>query len=225
MYPALKSSLTCPKSARPPTVTLLFCSQEIEPKQSYIGGQMREIKGKTEQPLEIHQAESMLGEVLVACTARGIRAVFMGDEREALYTKMREEFPLAALVEGGLDTQRVAIAVVETIEPAAASANADLPLDLLGTDFQHQVWNALRDVPAGTTATYSEIAETIGRPHAVRAVANACAANRIAILIPCHRAIRRDGGMGGYRWGLERKVRLLEMERARVESLEPSGLA
>ncbi|HET7273632.1 MAG TPA: methylated-DNA--[protein]-cysteine S-methyltransferase [Longimicrobiaceae bacterium] len=173
--------------------------------------------------LEVYQAETSLGQVVVACTARGIGAVFIGDDSDALYLKMTEVDPLARMVGAETYAKQLATEAVQKIETGAEPG--ELPLDLVGTDFQRRVWRALREIPLGTTATYSEIAERIDRPQAVRAVASACAANRIAVLIPCHRAVRKDGGLGGYRWGVDRKKRLLEMERAGVEALEPGRLA
>jgi AraC family transcriptional regulator of adaptative response/methylated-DNA-[protein]-cysteine methyltransferase len=165
--------------------------------------------------LAIAIGDSPLGCVLVAGTARGIAAVLLGDGREALLAELRERFPTATLAEG--ETMREALAeVVRLIEsPARSEPAARLQLDPRGTTFQRQVWDALREIPAGSTATYAEIARRIGRPTATRAVAAACAANPIALLVPCHRVVARDGSLSGYRWGVERKRALLERERAR----------
>lgn len=162
-------------------------------------------------------ARCWLGYALVAGTERGICAILFADTPETLLPELRERFPAATI--GPADeafSARVAevLAAVEHPEQGAAR----LPLDILGTAFQCRVWMALRDIPPGTTATYSEVAERIGEPKAVRAVASACAANHIGVVVPCHRVIRTDGGMGGYRWGLSRKEKLLKRERNAASS-------
>lgn len=159
--------------------------------------------------------ESSLGSVLVAAAERGICALLIGDEPEGLTQNLRERFPNARLVNGEEELAgdgfgklvSQAIASVEAPERALA-----LPLDLRGTMFQQQVWNALREIPVGSTASYRDIAIRIGAPKSARAVAQACAANAIAVAIPCHRAVRNDGRLSGYRWGAERKRILLERE-------------
>lgn len=156
-------------------------------------------------------AQCSLGAILVAQSARGICAILLGDDPQALLHDLQDKFPKANLI--GADAQfekRVAQVVGFVEAPAIGLA---LPLDLRGTAFQERVWQALRDIPAGSTASYAEIAERIGAPKAVRAVAQACAANSIAVAVPCHRVVRSDGNLSGYRWGVERKQQLLEREK------------
>ncbi|MFZ5723796.1 MAG: bifunctional DNA-binding transcriptional regulator/O6-methylguanine-DNA methyltransferase Ada [Pseudomonadota bacterium] len=153
-----------------------------------------------------------LGAILVAESARGICAIQLGDDPEALVRALQDRFPAAVLVgDDDAFAQRVATVVgfVET-----PRRGLDLPLDIRGTAFQQRVWQALRDIPAGQTASYTEIANRIGAPKSVRAVAGACAANLLAVAIPCHRVVRSDGGISGYRWGVERKRALLDREAA-----------
>lgn len=157
--------------------------------------------------------ESWLGLLLVGVSDRGVCAILIGDERDALRLDLRRRFLGAKLIEVDGEIEEVVSQVVQQIENP--SAEVSVPLDLRGTAFQEDVWEALRGIPAGSTATYTEIAERIGRPKAVRAVASACGANALAVLVPCHRVVRRDGSLSGYRWGEERKERLLERERER----------
>ena len=160
-------------------------------------------------------AHSSLGAVLVARTAAGISAVLLGDDADALRAELRRRAPGAALVEGDATVAAAAARVAERVDSPARGADAgDLPLDLRGTPFQRRVWEALREIPAGATTTYAEVARRIGRPAAVRAVAQACAANAVAVLVPCHRVVRRDGTLSGYRWGVEQKRALLAREGA-----------
>lgn len=154
-----------------------------------------------------------LGAILVAASEKGICAIFLGDDPEALVHELEDRFPKAVLIGGDRAFEDVMAKVVGLVE--APAVGLDLPLDVRGTAFQHQVWQALREIPAGATATYSEIAERIGVPKAVRAVAAACAANKIAVAIPCHRIVRKDGSLSGYRWGVDRKRALIDRE-ARV---------
>jgi len=156
-------------------------------------------------------AECFLGWVIVAATDRGVCAVEFGDEPEALPQDLRNRFPKAEVREAGGEFSDLLRQVVEYIETPGKGMN--IPLDIRGTAFQQQVWSLLRQIEAGTTLSYSEVAERIGRPEAVRAVAGACAANPLAVLIPCHRVVTRDGRISGYRWGRERKRRLLEVEK------------
>jgi AraC family transcriptional regulator, regulatory protein of adaptative response / methylated-DNA-[protein]-cysteine methyltransferase len=158
-------------------------------------------------------AECSLGSVLVAATDRGVCSILLGDEPEALLRDLQDRFPRAKLIGSDGDFEGIVSAVVGMVD--APAHGLALPLDVRGTAFQQRVWQALRAVPAGSTATYTEIAERIGAPKAVRAVAQACASNPIAIAIPCHRVVRTDGALSGYRWGVERKRALLEREAAR----------
>jgi AraC family transcriptional regulator of adaptative response/methylated-DNA-[protein]-cysteine methyltransferase len=156
--------------------------------------------------------ECSLGAVMVAATARGVCAIELGDDPEALLRILQDRFPKARLVGGDQEFEQLVAQVIGFLE--APGSGLDLPLDIRGSAFQQRVWRALRDIPAGSTATYSEVARRIGRPRAVRAVAQACAANKIAVAIPCHRVVRTDGSSSGYRWGVERKQALLEKESA-----------
>jgi AraC family transcriptional regulator, regulatory protein of adaptative response / methylated-DNA-[protein]-cysteine methyltransferase len=158
---------------------------------------------------------STLGTILVARSDRGIAAVLIGDDRATLRADLRRRFPDAAPAEGDAATDELAATVAFLVDaPACAAELAALPLDLGGTAFQRTVWQALREIPAGSTASYAEIAGRIGRPSSARAVAQACAANPVAILVPCHRVVGRDGRLAGYRWGVERKRTLLARETA-----------
>lgn len=152
-----------------------------------------------------------LGRLLVALTERGICSVALGDDDEALVSELRDEFPRAELVPTEEARDRLLDAVVAHVEGEPATAD-ELPLDVRATAFQWQVWRALQRIPEGATRSYQAVATELGRPTAARAVARACASNRIAVLIPCHRVIRGDGGLGGYRWGLARKASLLARE-------------
>ena len=151
-----------------------------------------------------------LGVILVAATDRGVCAILLGDDAASLVRDLEERFPLAVLTPGDRDFERTVAQVVSFVE--APRMGLDLPLDVRGTAFQQRVWQALGAIPAGSRASYSEIAERIGSPKAVRAVAQACAANALAVAIPCHRVVRHDGALAGYRWGVERKRALLERE-------------
>ena len=155
-----------------------------------------------------------LGAILVASSDIGVCAILLGDDPDVLARDLQDRFPKADLVGGDAEYQSVVATVVGFVE--APGIGLDLPLDVRGTAFQERVWQALRDIPAGGRATYAEIAHRIGEPQAVRAVAGACAANRLAVAIPCHRVVRSDGGLSGYRWGVERKRQLLERESAGV---------
>lgn len=154
--------------------------------------------------------ECSLGSILVAASGKGVCAILMGDEPDALARQLEDQFPRARLVGGEPHFERLAAKVIGFVEAPRIGLN--LPLDVRGTAFQHRVWQALRDIPAGSTASYTEIAERIGAPKAVRAVAGACAANALAVAIPCHRVVRNGGALSGYRWGVERKRALLERE-------------
>jgi len=151
-----------------------------------------------------------LGLVLVAASEKGICAVLLGDDAKALAANLADRFPQVRLVDADLDLKRKIEAIIALIE--APGRSLDLALDLQGTDFQKSVWQALREIPLGSTASYSEVARALGIPQAVRSVARACAANPVAVVIPCHRVLRADGHLSGYRWGVERKRALLKRE-------------
>lgn len=153
-----------------------------------------------------------LGWVVVGATERGICFIGFGDSPEDLPALVQERFPKARLEPAGPDFAALLQKVLALAE--APGQAADLPLDIRGTAFQEQVWRALRQIPPGTTATYAQVAEQVGRPRAARAVARACATNPLAVAVPCHRVVRSDGGLGGYRWGVERKRALLQREGA-----------
>jgi AraC family transcriptional regulator of adaptative response/methylated-DNA-[protein]-cysteine methyltransferase len=158
--------------------------------------------------------QSSLGAILVARSGTGVCAILMGDDPDALARDLQDRFPRARLTGGDAGFETVVAAVVGLVE--APALGLDLPLDVRGTAFQQRVWRALQAIPAGRTASYAEIARAIGAPKAVRAVAGACAANPLAVAIPCHRVVRNDGALSGYRWGVERKRTLLARERGAV---------
>lgn len=162
--------------------------------------------------LEIRYAlsETSLGRLLMAATKRGVCAIEFGETSEQLTGRLRERFPNAGLEKGEPGFARLVGRVISYIE--APRGTLSLPLDIQGTAFQQKVWKALRAIPSGSTASYGEIARRLEAPKAARAVARACGSNPVAVAVPCHRAVRVDGGMGGYRWGLPRKRALLDRE-------------
>jgi AraC family transcriptional regulator of adaptative response/methylated-DNA-[protein]-cysteine methyltransferase len=169
--------------------------------------------GGEDLAIRVAVQRASLGFVLVAGTARGICAILLGDDPRALRRDLERRFPKAALSSADAELDALVARVIELVE--RPERPVDLPLDLRGTAFQHRVWQALRRIPAGKTASYSEIAAAIGAPRAARAVARACASNPIAIAVPCHRVIRTDGDRSGYRWGIERKIALLDRESSK----------
>lgn len=161
------------------------------------------------------------GRLLVAATDRGVCAVTLGDDDATLEEALAREFPEA-------DRHRDDDAVADWMAPIVryledARVHPDVPVDLHGTDFQQRVWQALQEIPLGETRTYEDVAEALGQPTATRAVASACARNRVALVVPCHRVVRKDGGLGGYRWGVSRKQHLLRQERATGGSAPAPG--
>ena len=168
-------------------------------------------KGGAEAAMRFAVGECSLGSVLVARSERGICAILLGDDPHALVRDLQDRFPKAALSGGDKTFEKLVARVVGLVE--APQRGLDLPLDVRGTAFQQRVWKALLRIPAGNTASYAEIAAAIGAPKSARAVAQACAANELAIAIPCHRVVRSDGALSGYRWGVERKRKLLARER------------
>jgi len=162
--------------------------------------------------IEFALAQCSLGAILVARSARGICAISLDDDAERLLRELQDRFPRAELVGGDAVFELLVAQVVGMVE--APNIGVDLPLDVRGTAFQQRVWQALRQIPVGETASYAQIAGRIGAPRSVRAVAQACAANTLAVAIPCHRVVRSDGALSGYRWGVERKRALLLREGA-----------
>jgi AraC family transcriptional regulator of adaptative response/methylated-DNA-[protein]-cysteine methyltransferase len=156
--------------------------------------------------------ECELGVALIAMTERGVCRVILGNDAAKLERELRIEYPKASLGEVDAGMARSIDAVVAAA--AGKATNAVVPLDLHGTAFQQQVWRTLMRIPSGETLSYTTVAREVGSPNAVRAVGSACGANPVALLVPCHRVVRNDGGLGGYRWGLDRKQRLLDSESA-----------
>lgn len=189
-------------------------SRFYEQSTARLGMTPREYRrGAPGQALRYRCAPCWLGRVLVAATERGVSAILLGDDDAALRADLRARFPGAELEAAEPDSPFAAWIDAALAQIRAPDGAQTLPLDVAGTAFQERVWRQLRAIPAGRTATYGEIAAAIGDPHAARAVARACAANPVAVVIPCHRVVRADGAAGGYRWGAARKQRLLEAER------------
>ncbi|HEY5807406.1 MAG TPA: bifunctional DNA-binding transcriptional regulator/O6-methylguanine-DNA methyltransferase Ada [Povalibacter sp.] len=168
--------------------------------------------GGANETIRFAVGECSLGAVLVAATDKGVCSILLGDDPEVLVRDLQDRFHRAELIGGDAGFEQLVARVVGFIE--APALGLDLPLDVRGTAFQQRVWQALRKIPAGSTASYAAMAKRIGAPKAVRAVAQACAANALAVAIPCHRVVRTDGNLSGYRWGIERKRVLLEREQA-----------
>ena len=166
--------------------------------------------GGTDAEIKFAVAECSLGSVLVAQSDKGVCAILLGDDPDRLVRELQDSFPRATLVGGDRAFEKTVATVVGFVE--RPSGSLDLPLDVRGTAFQQRVWQALRKVPVGTTVTYGELARRIGAASSTRAVAGACAANLLAVAIPCHRVVRIDGSLSGYRWGVDRKRSLLERE-------------
>ncbi len=166
--------------------------------------------GGTNTEIRFAIGQCSLGAILVAASKRGVCAIFLGDEPDALVRDLQDRFPRSILVGSDAEFEQLVAKVVGFVE--APEVGLDLPLDVRGTAFQQRVWQALQEIPAGKTVSYTDIAQRIGAPKAVRAVAGACAANLLAVVIPCHRVVRIDGGLSGYRWGVERKCALLDQE-------------
>jgi AraC family transcriptional regulator of adaptative response/methylated-DNA-[protein]-cysteine methyltransferase len=166
--------------------------------------------GGAAETIRFALGQCSLGSILVAASQRGVCAILLGDDPESLVRELEGRFQRAELIGGDAGFEQLVATVVGFVE--APGIGLDLPLDVRGTAFQQRVWQALRQVPAGETVSYTELARRLRSPRSVRAVASACAANPIAVAIPCHRVVRRDGGLAGYRWGVERKRALLERE-------------
>jgi len=174
-------------------------------------------KGAPGVEIDFTIAESPLGRLLLAATARGVCRVMIGDADQVLERDLREEYPQATIRHNDRLLNAQVRALLDHLR--GRSPHADLPLDVRATAFQWRVWRQLQAIPYGETRTYQQVAAAIGKPSATRAVARACATNPVALLIPCHRVIRTDGSMGGYRWGIPRKERLLAQERQQVRKV------
>lgn len=165
-------------------------------------------------------AETSIGALAVAATGRGVCSIEFGEDPDILLRRVERRFPKAELIGGDAKFEALVASICGYVESPHGAL--ELPLDVRGTAFQQRVWSALRQIPAGKTVSYADIAEAIGQPTASRAVARACATNPIAVAIPCHRVVRKDGGVSGYRWGVERKKTLLFRERDQSQSRNPS---
>jgi AraC family transcriptional regulator of adaptative response/methylated-DNA-[protein]-cysteine methyltransferase len=170
----------------------------------------RHPSGGFREQLRFGVGQCSLGAILVASSAKGVAAILIGNDPDVLTRDLQDRFPTAHLIAGDAAFQTIVAQVSGFVE--APHIGLNLPLDMRGTSFQQRVWQALCDIPSGATATYTEIAARIGTPNAVRAVAGACAANALAVAMPCHRVIRHDGSLSGYRWGVDRKRALLARE-------------
>ena len=200
------------------------------PMQPDLAGSLSE-RASTFQATHFHEVEGLsgdirfatarcsLGALLVARTEDGLCAVFLGDDTLALISTLGRRFPQAQVRAGGTDLAPEVAAIQHIVEESAGAIRT--PLVLCGTPFQRRVWRTLSAVPTGTTATYGDIARAVKRPSAVRAVATACGSNALAVIIPCHRIVRKDGQLSGYRWGTARKQALLERERRHAFSIRP----
>jgi AraC family transcriptional regulator of adaptative response/methylated-DNA-[protein]-cysteine methyltransferase len=169
--------------------------------------------GGTNEEIRFAVGETSLGAILVASSRKGVACILLGDDPNALVRELQDRFPKARLIGADSDYEALVACVVGFIE--APRLGLDLPLDVRGTAFQRRVWQALQEIPVGQTVSYTEIAQRVGSPSAMRAVAGACAANHLAVAIPCHRVVRNDGSLSGYAWGVERKQALLTREAAR----------
>jgi AraC family transcriptional regulator of adaptative response/methylated-DNA-[protein]-cysteine methyltransferase len=168
--------------------------------------------GAANEDIRFALGQSALGAILVASSRKGVASILLGDDPDALVRSLLDRFPKARLIGADREYEALVARVVGFVE--APGIGLDLPLDVRGTAFQQRVWQALREIPVGETASYAEIARRIGAPQAVRAVAGACAANSLAVAIPCHRVVRNDGSLSGYAWGVHRKRDLLDREVA-----------
>lgn len=169
-------------------------------------------KGGKDMKIGYAISKTSLGKILVAATERGISAVYLGDAEAKLVEELREEYPQAEIFAAGDSFAKWVKEIVQRVE--GNPPRLELPLDLQATAFQRRVWQELQRIPRGSTRTYTQVARALGSPKAVRAVARACATNPVSIVVPCHRVIREDGSLAGYRWGLSRKEQLLAQERA-----------
>ncbi|MFD0738844.1 bifunctional transcriptional activator/DNA repair enzyme AdaA [Lysobacter koreensis] len=214
----LKSAL---RAGNPDVSAALYDAGYGSPSRVYEGGAAklgmtpaRYRAGGAGEQVRWSLADTALGTALVATTARGVCMVELGDDPVALEAKLRAEFPHATLERVDAGRDEFLAPRVRAVADALAGKQAQVPVDLIGTAFQKKVWDALMRIPAGQTRSYAQLAAQLGQPRAARAVASACAHNRVAIVVPCHRVIRGDGSLGGYRWGLPLKQQVLERERA-----------
>jgi AraC family transcriptional regulator, regulatory protein of adaptative response / methylated-DNA-[protein]-cysteine methyltransferase len=168
--------------------------------------------GGANEEIRFAVGETSLGAILVASSKKGVASILLGTDPDALVRNLQDRFPKARLIGADGDYEALVATVVGFVE--APNLGLDLPLDVRGTAFQQRVWQALQEIPVGQTVSYAEVARRIGSPKAVRAVAGACAANNLAVAIPCHRVVRNDGSLSGYAWGVERKRVLLDREAA-----------
>lgn len=167
-------------------------------------------QGGANEAIRFAVGQCSLGAILVASSAKGVAAILLGDDPDRLVCDLQDRFPKATLIGADASYEALIARVVGVVEHPALGLN--LPLDVRGTAFQQRVWQALREIPVGQTVSYADIARQIGQPSAVRAVAGACAANKLAVAIPCHRVVRHDGSLSGYAWGVERKRDLIDRE-------------
>lgn len=177
--------------------------------------------GGLNEEIRFAVGQTCLGAILVASSKKGVAAILLGDDPDGLVQDLQDRFPRAHLIGADRDYEGMVARVVGFVE--APEVGLDLPLDVRGTAFQQRVWQALREIPSGTTVCYAEIAQRIGSPQAMRAVAGACAANNLAVAIPCHRVVRHDGAVSGYAWGVDRKRALLQHESRSAVPLSPTS--
>lgn len=166
--------------------------------------------GGVDEDIRFAVGQTSLGAILVASSRKGVAAILLGDDPDELVRNLQDRFPKARLIGADQDYESLVARVVGFVE--TPGLGLDLPLDVRGTAFQQRVWQALREIPVGKTVSYAEVAQRIGSPGATRAVAGACAANKLAVAIPCHRVVRNDGALSGYAWGVERKRALIDRE-------------
>jgi AraC family transcriptional regulator of adaptative response/methylated-DNA-[protein]-cysteine methyltransferase len=171
--------------------------------------------GGTNEQIKFAVGQTSLGAILVASSRKGVAAILLGDDPDQLVRNLQDRFPKAHFIGADQDYEALVARVVGFVE--SPTIGLDLPLDVRGTAFQERVWQALRQVRVGETVSYAEIARRIGTPQAARAVAAACAANKLAVAVPCHRVVRNDGSLSGYAWGVERRRALLDREASRNE--------
>jgi AraC family transcriptional regulator, regulatory protein of adaptative response / methylated-DNA-[protein]-cysteine methyltransferase len=195
------------------TATHTHAPNPATPEVAGAAGTVRRTSVTVREEIRFAVGQTTLGAILVASSATGIAAILIGDDPEALTRELQDRFPNVRLIGADRDYESLVARIVGLVDTPGNTL--DLPLDVRGTAFQRRVWQALQKIPVGKKVTYAEVARRIGLPKAVRAVASACAANKIAVAIPCHRVVRTDGSLSGYAWGIERKRLLLEREAQR----------